>query len=65
MSGAYGGEHVEFLDMRSEWNEYVLRSPRPIEWFLRDPIHGNSRGKQVVGRILFRYFEPQEAGSKE
>jgi hypothetical protein len=52
-------EHVEFLDMRSAWNEYVLQSPRPIEWFLRDPIHGNSRGKQVVGRILFRYFEPQ------
>jgi hypothetical protein len=51
--------HVEFLDMRSAWNDYILRSPRPIEWFLRDPIHGNSRGKQVVGRILFRYLEPQ------
>jgi hypothetical protein len=51
-------EHVEFLDLRSAWNEYVLRSPRPIEWFQRDPIHGNSRGKQIVGRILLRYFEP-------
>jgi hypothetical protein len=51
-------EHVEFLDLRSAWNEYVLRSPRLIEWFQRDPIHGNSRGKQVVGRILLRYFEP-------
>ena len=58
-------EHVEFLDMRSAWNEYVLRSPRPIEWFLRDPIHGNSRGKQVVGRILFDYLKPENAGSKE
>ena len=53
-------ENAEFLDMRAAWNEYVLRAPRPIEWFLRDPIHGNSRGKQVVGRILFRYFEPRE-----
>ncbi len=52
-------EHVEFLDVRSEWNEYVLRSQRPIGWFLRDPIHGNSRGKQVVGRILYRYLELQ------
>jgi lysophospholipase L1-like esterase len=52
-------ENVEFLDMRSAWNDYVLRSPRPIEWFQRDRIHGNSRGKQVVGRILLRYFEPQ------
>lgn len=52
-------ENVEFLDMRSAWNDYVLRSPRPIEWFQRDPIHGNSRGKQIVGRILLRYFEPQ------
>jgi len=52
-------EHVEFFDMRSAWNEYVLRSPQPTGWFQRDPIHGNSRGKQIVGRILLRYFEPQ------
>ena len=58
-------EHVELLDMRSAWNDYVLKSPRPIEWFHRDPIHGNSRGKQVVGRILFRYLEPQESANKE
>jgi hypothetical protein len=52
-------ENVELLDMRSAWDEYLLYSPRPCEWFRRDIIHGNSRGKQVVGRILFRYFEPR------
>ena len=52
-------ENVEFLDMRAAWDEYLLYSPRPCEWFHRDIIHGNSRGKQVVGRILLRYFEPR------
>jgi hypothetical protein len=28
---------------------------------VRDSIHGNSRGKQVVARILAQYFEPKDA----
>ena len=57
-------EHAEFLDMRGAWGEYILHSPRPIEWFHRDVLHGNSRGKQIVGHILARYVEPEETGSK-
>jgi hypothetical protein len=52
-------EKVEFLDMRSIWDEYVRQSWKPNEWFHRDPTHANSRGKQVVGRLLLRYFEPK------
>jgi len=51
-------EKVEFLDMRAAWDDYMLRSYRPQEWFLRDIIHANSRGKQVLGRILSRYLAP-------
>jgi hypothetical protein len=52
-------EEVELFDLRSAWDEYIRQSPQPSEWFHRDPIHANSRGKQVAGRILLRYFEPR------
>lgn len=52
-------EGVEFFDMRRVWDAYVQQSYRPVEHFLRDPIHANSRGKAVLGRILGRYFEPK------
>ena len=52
-------EKIEHLDMRTAWDEYMLRSYRPQDWFMRDIIHANNRGKQVLGRILARYFEPK------
>jgi hypothetical protein len=51
-------EGVEYLDLRSAWESYIAASPRPQEWFLRDPVHANIRGKLVVGRMLLRYFQP-------
>jgi hypothetical protein len=52
-------EGVEFFDIRRVWDGYVQQSYLPIEHFLRDPIHANSRGKAVLGRILGRYFAPK------
>jgi hypothetical protein len=54
-------ERAEFFDIRRAWEDYMLRSYKPYDHFARDTIHGNSRGKQVVARILGRYFEPKEA----
>jgi uncharacterized protein (UPF0335 family) len=54
-------ERVEFFDIRKAWEDYMLRSYKPYDHFARDSIHGNSRGKQIVGRILARYFEPKDA----
>ena len=51
-------EKVAFLDMRAVWDEYVRGSSKPCEWFQRDGIHANCRGKQIAGRILLRYLEP-------
>jgi len=53
-------EKVEFFDIRAAWDEYLVSSYQPHDWFLRDPIHGNHRGKQVVGRLLAAYFEPRD-----
>ena len=57
-------EDVEFLDLRNVWDQYVRQSNKPCDWFQRDAIHANCRGKQVLARILLRYFEPKPVGSK-
>ncbi|MEI8228144.1 MAG: family 16 glycoside hydrolase [Planctomycetota bacterium] len=54
-------ERAEFFDIRRAWEDYMLRSYKPYDHFARDAIHGNSRGKQIVARILARYFEPKDA----
>ena len=54
-------ERAEFFDIRRAWEDYMLRSYKPYDHFARDTIHGNSRGKQIVARILARYFEPKDA----
>ena len=52
------GENVELMDIRKAWDEYIAASPMPHAWYLRDPIHANTRGKQILGRILLRYLGP-------
>ena len=54
-------ERAEFFDIRRAWDDYMLRSYKPYDHFARDTIHGNSRGKQIVARILAKYFEPKDA----
>ena len=54
-------ERAEFFDIRKAWEDSMLRSYKPYDYFARDSIHGNSRGKQVIARILGRYFEPKDA----
>jgi hypothetical protein len=52
-------EQVEFFDVRRVWDDYLQRSHEPYEFFARDAIHANGRGKAVLGRILGRYFAPR------
>ncbi len=48
---------VEFLDLATPWNNYLAASLCPWGWFHRDSVHGNDRGKQIIGRIIERYFQ--------
>jgi len=48
---------VAFLDMATIWHNYLGASHKPWQWFHRDRIHGNDRGKQIAGRILETYFK--------
>jgi lysophospholipase L1-like esterase len=47
------------FDMRQAWEAYVAESGREREWFMRDNTHANVRGKQVLARLLARFFEPE------
>jgi hypothetical protein len=38
----------------------MLRSGSPFDFISRDPVHANGRGKQILARLLTRYFEPKE-----
>ena len=48
---------VEFLDMATVWHDYLGASRKPWQWFHRDKVHGNDRGKQIAGRILEAYLK--------
>jgi hypothetical protein len=48
--------NVEFIDLATQWHNYLGNSQKPWQWFNRDNVHGNDRGKQIVGRLLDQYF---------
>ena len=53
-------QEVEFLDINTVWHDYVAVSKTPFEWFHRDILHANDRGKQVLARILEKFFAPKK-----
>lgn len=54
---------VEYWDMATPWSHYLATSAKPFEWFNRDYIHADNRGRQVFARILDVYFTRCAAGS--
>ncbi len=54
-------EGVEYLDMKSAWGAYLTQSNAAYDYYLRDPVHANARGRQVLARMLATYFAPKEA----
>jgi hypothetical protein len=52
-------EKVEFVNMTGLWGEYIRCSEKVRGWFMRDPVHANERGFQILGRILEKYFAPK------
>ena len=51
-------EGVEYLDLRGAWEAYLTGSPRPRAWYQRDEVHANTRGKQILARLLAAYLGP-------
>lgn len=51
--------NVEYLDMRGACLMEMRASGETVDWYKRDPVHANDKGKQVIGRILYRYLKPE------
>jgi len=49
-------ESVAFVDIGLAWNEYMAHCGRSYEWFMRDAVHANDRGREVLARLLHAYF---------
>ncbi len=52
---------VAFFDMRTAWNDYLQEADLlgfPAATFLRDTLHANERGQQVLARMLELHFRP-------
>jgi len=48
--------NVGFVDLATQWYNYLGNSQKPWQWFNRDHVHGNDRGKQIVGRLFDHCF---------
>ncbi len=51
-------EGCEFIDLTSVTWRYMKDSGKCYGWFMRDRVHADDRGFQVIGRPLVRYFLP-------
>ena len=49
---------VAYFDMKTEWGKYINGSGKEYDYFLRDPVHANARGRQVLARMLETFFMP-------
>lgn len=50
-------EKTAFFDMTGPWWEYIQNSGKTTGWFMRDPVHANDRGRQIIGRLLEIWFK--------
>jgi len=49
-----------FFDMARAWEAFLWAETRPLEWYTRDTSHLNARGKEVVGRLMAGFFQPED-----
>jgi len=53
-------ERIAIFNSRQVWEEYLAGCGKPNEWYLRDGIHANERGKQILARIAEILFTDGE-----
>lgn len=52
-------EKIEYFDIGGAWHEDLGASKKPFEYFHRDAVHADDRGKQVLARLMERYLSPR------
>jgi lysophospholipase L1-like esterase len=50
-------EKCAFFDMTGPWWAYIQDSGKTHGWFMGDAVHANSRGCQIIGRLLEIWFK--------
>lgn len=50
-------EKCAFFDMTGPWWTYIQESGKTPGWFMGDAVHANSRGCQIIGRLLEIWFQ--------
>jgi hypothetical protein len=51
-------EKCGYFDMTTPWKTYIANSGYALDSFKRDVVHANDRGKQILGRLMQRFFAP-------
>jgi len=49
-------EGIDFWNLTVPVIDYIATSQKCHNYFNRDHIHNNDRGKQIIGRVLHKYF---------
>ena len=47
---------VDYFDLFSAWHTFLGASQQPWQWYHRDPVHANDRGKFVLGKFMQSYL---------
>jgi len=53
-------EKCGFFDMTAPWMAYMTSSGMDSMWFMRDVVHANERGTQIIGRLMEAFFAPEK-----
>ncbi len=49
-------KNIPFFNITVPTNDYIADSGKPLNYFNRDRVHSNDRGKQIIGRVLAAYL---------
>ncbi len=52
-------EKTACMDITTPWAHYLRKSTLSYEIFKQDNVHANSRGNQLIARIIEAYFAPE------
>ena len=52
-------ENAGFFDLSAAWGEYMRGIYTPYEFFMRDAVHANDRGRALAARLIAGYFCPE------
>jgi lysophospholipase L1-like esterase len=53
-------EKAGFFDISAVWSQYMRGITTPYDFFMRDPVHANDRGRALAARLIAGYFAPED-----